>query len=428
MRTLSLLIISLLLLTGLSYSQEEILNVIKDKAEETISEQIEGGDEKTEAEESNSTAEAEDNAKKPAGTQDKQNAKDVPALKSFSRFDFVPGETVFFYDDFASDNLGDFPSKWNTSGTGEVVTLNNYPGKWFKLKNGSGYVPETAGKFPENFSIEFDYIASTSSEDPNLGEINMAIVASNGSVNDFIEASLGGVNFNLPVGYTYVYIKNDEPSRFFAESYDGQGNGNTSISEINDMVLSGKMGRPVHVSILVNKQRFRIWYDDKKIYDLPKFFYPADYSRFRLALWGWGEENPYEVLIGNFRMAAGRPDVRSRLLTEGKLVTRGITFDPGSYTIKPESYGTMKEIAAILKENSGIRVRIIGHTDSDGTDASNMELSAKRSESIKEAMTGVFGIEASRMETLGKGESEPTDKNDTPEGKANNRRVEFIKL
>lgn len=120
--------------------------------------------------------------------------------------------------------------------------------------------------------------------------------------------------------------------------------------------------------------------------------------------------------------------MRSKLLTEGKLVTHGILFDVGSDKIKPESYTTLKEIATVLKENPEVRVKIIGHTDSDGSDAANLELSKRRAASVKNALSKDFGIDASRMETDGKGESQPIADNKTQEGKANNRRVEFIRL
>lgn len=139
------------------------------------------------------------------------------------------------------------------------------------------------------------------------------------------------------------------------------------------------------------------------------------------------DQKPY-FYISNIRFAVGQPDMRSKLLTEGKLVTRGILFDVNSDQIKPESYGTLKEIAKVLQDNKDIRVKIIGHTDSDGSDASNLDLSKRRAASVKTALSSEFGIDAARMETDGKGESEPVADNNTPEGKANNRRVEFIKL
>jgi len=85
-------------------------------------------------------------------------------------------------------------------------------------------------------------------------------------------------------------------------------------------------------------------------------------------------------------------------------------------------------MADVMKEYADLKVKIVGHTDADGSDAANLELSKKRAASVKESLAKVFGIDESRMETDGKGESEPIDKNDTPAGKANNRRVEFIKM
>ena len=71
---------------------------------------------------------------------------------------------------------------------------------------------------------------------------------------------------------------------------------------------------------------------------------------------------------------------------------------------------------------------LLGHTDSDGDDASNLDLSKRRAEAVKNALEKEFSIDGSRMQTDGKGETQPVDKNNTVTGKANNRRVEFIKL
>jgi outer membrane protein OmpA-like peptidoglycan-associated protein len=132
-------------------------------------------------------------------------------------------------------------------------------------------------------------------------------------------------------------------------------------------------------------------------------------------------------MVSNLRLATGAPDTRNKILKENKWVTHGILFDVNSATIKPESYGTLKEMADVMKEYADLKVKIVGHTDADGSDAANLELSKKRAASVKESLAKDFGIDAGRMETDGKGESEPIDKNTTAAGKANNRRVEFIK-
>jgi Outer membrane protein and related peptidoglycan-associated (lipo)proteins len=145
-------------------------------------------------------------------------------------------------------------------------------------------------------------------------------------------------------------------------------------------------------------------------------------------LWADVTKERDRLLITNIKLAIGAPDTRSKLITEGKFVTNGILFDVNSDRIKPESYGILKEIATVLTENASVRVKVVGHTDSDGDEKFNLELSKRRAESVKKALSKEFGIDESRIETDGKGESQPADKNDTPAGKANNRRVEFIKL
>jgi outer membrane protein OmpA-like peptidoglycan-associated protein len=103
-------------------------------------------------------------------------------------------------------------------------------------------------------------------------------------------------------------------------------------------------------------------------------------------------------------------------------------FETGSDKINPQSYGTLKEIAAVLKENSTLQVKIVGHTDSDGDNAANLTLSKKRAAAVKNTLVADFGIVAERMLTDGLGETKPVEPNSTAEGKANNRRVEFIKM
>ena len=130
----------------------------------------------------------------------------------------------------------------------------------------------------------------------------------------------------------------------------------------------------------------------------------------------------------NERYSASLSDIRNKLITEGKLVTYGIYFDANSDLVKPESYPALQGIATVLAENLTVRVRIISHADSDGGDAASLDLSKRRAASVKNELSKNFAIDASRMETEGKGESQPVAPNDNPTNKALNPRVEFIKL
>ena len=116
-----------------------------------------------------------------------------------------------------------------------------------------------------------------------------------------------------------------------------------------------------------------------------------------------------------------------QIYKDGKFITHGILFDVNKSTIKPSSTGVLNQIAKLMKEHADLKFSIEGHTDSDGDETSNQTLSEQRAESVKKALTEV-GIESSRLQTKGWGESKPIDNNDSPEGKANNRRVEFVKI
>lgn len=119
--------------------------------------------------------------------------------------------------------------------------------------------------------------------------------------------------------------------------------------------------------------------------------------------------------------------IYEKMIAQGKFVSRDILFDVGKSTIKEQSFIEISRIASFMKEHSELRFSIEGHTDNQGDDAANMLLSKQRAASVKESLIK-FGIDGSRLETKGLGETIPVDTNNTPEGRANNRRVEFIPL
>ena len=115
-------------------------------------------------------------------------------------------------------------------------------------------------------------------------------------------------------------------------------------------------------------------------------------------------------------------------LQEGQVLSfSNIYFDVGSATIKPESYAVLDQITEMLKENEGARVQIAGHTDSDGSASYNQNLSEQRAASVFQYLVN-HGIAASRLETIGFGESQPAVPNTSAANKAQNRRIEFTVL
>jgi OmpA-OmpF porin, OOP family len=189
-------------------------------------------------------------------------------------------------------------------------------------------------------------------------------------------------------------------------------------------------GKPVHVSIQVQKERFRMWINEEKLFDVPKgvpagvimnqVYFEVGHTNYK--------EDQYAVYVSNIKVATSKPDTRHKLIEGGKFSTTGILFDFQSAVIKLESYAVVKEIASVLKENAGIKIKVVGHTSSDGDDKANMELSKKRSAAVKDMLVNEFGLDAARLESEGKGETQPEADNKTKEGKMLNRRIEFIKL
>lgn len=336
--------------------------------------------------------------------------QDQQSLKVYSKYDFTPGEKVIFYDDFRETAVGDFPANWNTNASAEVVTTNLFQGNWFKLKGEGSYALEEGIKLPDNYTIEFDVIPQF--KDPESETIDFGFyLYSAANPKDLSEGGAvpGKVGIKMTFGAQCSYSAYDET-------------GYTMDGTAEDAVM--KPDTRYRLSFWVQKTRLRVYLDQVKIFDSPKVLaagYQFNMMRFEL----WNNSQP---MVTNFRVAAGLPDMRSKLITEGKLVSYGIYFDVNKDVVKPESYGTLKKIADVLTENPAVRVKIVGYTDSDGADAANLDLSKRRGASVKKELVTTFGIDASRLESDGMGELKPIAPNDTPVNKALNRRVEFIKL
>jgi OOP family OmpA-OmpF porin len=337
-----------------------------------------------------------------------------PTLQSFSKYDFTPGEKVIFFEDFSQDAIGDFPALWNTNGSAEVVTTNLFPGNWLKFATREAIWTDQFLNLPENYTIEFDVIPIKGEGAGMEGYIFRLIQSENAKAYDG-GGMPGKAGFSVSLEY---FGRQSYRTYILLPGGDGLGlDGTNNIEE-----LYQKENKKYHIALWIQKARVRMYQDQNKLFDLPKAFNVTGVKMNRLRF------ESGAAMFTNVRVAVGAPDTRNKLITEGRLVTYGIYFDVNKDVVKPESYATLKEIAGALTDNPGVRVKIIGHTDSDGADDLNLDLSKRRAESVKNEIVKTFGIDASRIETDGMGESKPIAPNDSPVNKALNRRVEFIKL
>jgi flagellar motor protein MotB len=334
----------------------------------------------------------------------------TPSLQSYSKYDFVPGDRIILYEDFSQDAIGDFPALWTTNKSGEVNTLNIAPGNWFNLN-------ETEGNwwllkeidFPENYIVEFDVIPKNQGGRYAVG------------------LHLYGENSYNEMSDPYEHVQSGLLIAVSTDGWEAKGfkDGQPQIDGSSDLnpVQKEKLN---HVILWVQKRRVRIYHEGAKVLDLPTLLYQG--SKFNRLCFELYRGASCSSFISNLKITTASPDTRSKLLTEGKLVSYGIYFDVNKDIVKPESYGALNDIAKVLKENPTVRVKISGHTDSDGDETLNLDLSKRRGASVKNELVNTFGIEAAQLETDGMGESQPVAPNDTPVNKALNRRVEFIKL
>jgi outer membrane protein OmpA-like peptidoglycan-associated protein len=347
-------------------------------------------------------------------------------IKSYGKYDFVPGEKVIYANDFANENLGELPTGWNSNGNGPVTTINTQKGNWLQLNQNACYVTDNAAAFTENFTLEFDLILRNGNPKSTFPQLAFGAMSSGDlstTDNELVReyTKFFAIELKLqPVGNlgSHMHMQTFEKNRTYL---------NTEIKSYGK--LEKMMGQPIHIAMQIQKERLRVWINEDKMYDLPKAITAGialDQLYFRVkSSSARDEETGYSVT--NIKVATGLPDTRHKLVEEGKFSTTGILFDVNSATIKAESAGVLKEIADVLKKYPDISVKVIGHTDGDGSDASNLALSKKRAEAVKEALVNDGGIDAARLQSDGKGEKEPVGDNKTREGKMQNRRVEFIK-
>lgn len=350
-----------------------------------------------------------------------------PALKSYSKFDFIPGERILYAEDFAQDVIGELPVNWNASGKGETVTIEGKSGKWLRLYQGNSYLPGNNKVFGENFTVEFDliYFFQPKVTGYVLPNAEFGLFSSAGA--DPTDNSFLKDHNNINSVDVEIHPGGSTGSRLI--SYK-KGSSNFASDRVPVNGYMEQFNKVLHYSIQVQKQRFRLWINETKIFDIPRavnlgdtlnqVFFSMEGSNYK--------DDEIGLYLTNIKVATGVPDTRHKLIEEGKFSTTGILFDFQSATIKPESYGVIKELASVLKENASVKIKVVGHTSSDGDDAANMELSKQRSAAVKDLLVKEHGIDAERIQTEGKGETQPVADNKTKEGKAQNRRVEFIKL
>lgn len=343
-----------------------------------------------EAERSGQPVVVTDQQGQPLPAEQQRPGSQPPGTGAWVNYDFVPGTRPLFVDDFTKDNVGDFPRRL------EFVDGNMEIAEW----QGARYLRVTAlpGRLaivlpeplPEQFTIEFD--------------------AASGYIGSYID------------------FKFADQAPDYVQFRLHQGKGQGGVSGPSRQTL-GMTARPIAANelfrgrIMADGRYVKVYMNDTRVANIPN----ADIGRshkIALAIPG-SEDDP--TFFGTIRVMAGGKKLYDALAEKGRVATQGIYFATGRDLLRPESTPVLKEIAAMLQEHPELKLVIEGHTDNVGDDAANLTLSDKRAAAVMKHLVERAGIDASRLEAKGFGESKPVGSNDTPEGRQQNRRVELVR-
>ncbi len=345
----------------------------------------------------------------PKTSTDNNGNTDYSANKNFG---FIPGDQVLFFEDFKDGSK----SRWGAYDIDNEVKVQNYDGvNWLEVKSGAFY-PLGIKALPKNFTLEFDLYTP----DINTGSLDIRFVDQSqaGALGDPWLDNSSQVTFS-PV---------TQMPKTALGSYQKKIN-NEELNPQNEFRFYSWLPESgeyyARVSLSCNNNKVSVWVNKEQVLNnIDLLASNLQYLlSFHLQNYFVAENRMY---LTNFRLATGVANPKTELESNKKFMTQNIYFDVNSDVIRPNSYATLKEIAQSINSIQG-NILIVGHTDSDGSDATNLELSKKRAESVKRALVNEFGLDANRLSTDGKGESAPLNKNSNPSEKAANRRVEFIK-
>ena len=328
-------------------------------------------------------------AANPAAGQAAGGQPDFTALKD----DFIPGEKVILYDDFTDMAPDEAPPHWKVRGPA-VTLLASGALRQLNVGNRTILTPSIKS-YPKNFTLEQDMVCG-----PKGCQFFW----------DFFSAKDHN-NSALRVGAS----TDQDQLRVSASSL--------KENSLFDTDITINWHAPIKTAIWLQNGRLRLYFNGQKVSDVNQIELP-DFDDAHLVVNFFGDG---PLGFTRVRFAESTPDFSHTIMSADRYVTHGILFDTGSDRLKPESAAVIKSIAAGLQANADLKLKIEGHTDSTGDAALNLDLSKRRAAAVKQVLVAEFQINAARLTTDGLGATKPLEPNDTPQGRAENRRVEFVK-
>jgi len=357
--------------------------------------------------------------------------EEADATAQNAKNDFVRGSVILFEDTMDGEQLGEFPSKWDIidEGSLEVAMVNSKKYAQFTTdyNNVTPLMSNPKSYLPEVFTLEWDMFVSKSETE---------------------ESKFGEEKFELQFRYPTVDYRNSSIEFWWRSWDDGcdlnyqvrkpnfSGDADYIGGESRDLVGSKIVKKNAwnHFAVSFNKRALKVYINGVRIFNIPNMEAPGwfvfwqggdyKYRGFTNVVLAKGGVDLYAQNTTDLSAAAAA--VEKAIAETGKFVTNNILFETGKATLKPESMEEIQKVAEYMKKNPTARFEVQGHTDNQGSDKINDPLSQQRAEAVVKALEDQ-GVDPFNLRPVGKGSHEPVADNSTEEGRAKNRRVEFIK-
>ena len=314
---------------------------------------------------------------------------EMTALKST----FVPGDKTIFFDDFTDMTADSAPPHFKVRGAAPELSEGGGIRQLSIGQRGSIYPNLTA--LPNNFTYE----AELKVDGTGRAMANLILSSKNKQYLHFVTTAT-------------------------PKTLDQVASLRTPYQELGRKRIAADWDQPVKIALWVQNGRIRSFVNGEKVLDFNQVDLPAiDNVEMAHDFYGANTSIGYRMV----RFAESAPDFSQTILSSGRYVTHGILFDTDSDCLKPESAPVIQAVAKGLETNPSLKLVIEGHTDSAGVAAHNLDLSKRRAEAVKAVLVSQFKVDAGRLSSAGLGATKPIDSNNTPQGRSQNRRVEFVK-
>ena len=318
--------------------------------------------------------------------------------------EFVPGEKAIFFDDFSDMAGDDAPPHWKIRGATPELHVASSTRQLALIGDKFDIYPNLTA-LPKNFTMEVDVICEKAGG--NVGGC--------GTINWYFHDKSGNADL-LKIWLSLDRAAEDNKTiQYRLGLWDAK-------ESLGEKELAADWHSLVKLAMWVQNGRLRFYVNGDRVFDFNQVDV-GDIASLQMNFW----TGDATLAFRRVRFAESAPDFSQTIQSSGKFVTHGILFATDSDTITSDSAAVIQQIAKGLSANPGLKVEIDGHTDSTGAAAHNMDLSKRRAEAVKNVLVSQFSIDAARLTTAGFGSTKPIDSNDTPAGKAQNRRVEFVR-